>query len=99
MEQEQYVKILKALGDETRLKIFEMLRGGKLCACEILKQLNITQPTLSHHMKILCDSGITVAEKDWKWTHYSIRCCALNELIDYLGDTKCRRAEKGEDHD
>ena len=62
-------KMMKALGDETRAEIFEMIKGGKLCACKILEKLNITQPTLSHHMKILCDCGLVIAEKDWKWTH------------------------------
>lgn len=86
-----YAKIFKALGDETRIKIFEMLRGGELCACKILENLNITQPTLSHHMKILCDCGIVTARKDWKWTHYSLNCALLSELITCLGDTKCRK--------
>ena len=65
-------KILKALGEDTRIQIFEMLRNGKLCACNILDKFNITQPTLSHHMKILCDSGIVIGRKEGKWTHYSI---------------------------
>lgn len=86
-----YAKIFKALGDETRLKIFEMLRGGKLCACKLLEKLNITQPTLSHHMKIMCDSGLILAEKDWKWTHYSINGALLNEVTAYLGNTQCKR--------
>ena len=55
MEFADYIEILKALGESTRLHIFEMLRNGTLCGCKILEQLNITQPTLSHHMKVLCD--------------------------------------------
>ena len=89
MDAEESVKILKALGEETRIRIFETLRGGKLCACKILERFHISQPTLSHHMKILCDSGLVLAEKDWKWTYYSIACQKLNDLLGYLGDTKC----------
>ncbi|MGN0814653.1 MAG: ArsR/SmtB family transcription factor [Candidatus Coproplasma sp.] len=89
MDASESVKILKALGEETRIRIFEMLRGGKLCACKILEKFNITQPTLSHHMKLLCDCGIVVAEKDWKWTYYSLNCAKLDEFLAYLGDTKC----------
>lgn len=89
MDADESLKILKALGEETRIQIFEMLRGGKLCACKILERFHISQPTLSHHMKILCDSGLVIAEKDWKWTYYSIDCQKLNELLSYLGDTKC----------
>lgn len=93
MNSSECVKILKALGEDTRMQIFEMLQNGKMCACNILEQLQITQPTLSHHMKILCDSGIVVSEKDWKWTHYSIDCNKLNGLLEYLGNTACRRGK------
>ena len=58
MEFADYIEILKALGESTRLHIFEMLRNGTLCGCKILEQLNITQPTLSHHMKVLCDLSL-----------------------------------------
>ena len=91
MEAFDCMKVLKALGEETRIKIFEMLRGGKLCACKILEKLNITQPTLSHHMKILCDSGLVIAEKEWKWTYYSIDEGKLQELLDYLSCCKGKR--------
>lgn len=86
MDTKECVKRMKALGDETRIQIFEMLRGGELCACKILERLHITQPTLSHHMKILCDSGLVTAKKDWKWTHYAIDRNALRELSAYFGD-------------
>ena len=49
MDGAECVKILKALSDETRVKIFDTLRGGTLCACKILEKLNVTQPTLYHH--------------------------------------------------
>lgn len=66
------VKRIKALGDENRLAILELLQEGEKCACVILEELEITQPTLSHHMKILCDSGIVDSYKEGKWMHYSI---------------------------
>lgn len=65
-------KVLKAFCDINRLKILEMLRSGEKCACTLLEELNIRQPTLSHHMKILCESGIVSGRKDGKWIHYSI---------------------------
>lgn len=92
METKEYLKVLKALGEETRLNIFGMLRSGKLCACKLLEGLNITQPTLSHHMKILCDCGLVIAEKEWKWTYYSIDDNRLQELLDYLS---CCRGKRG----
>jgi ArsR family transcriptional regulator len=65
-------RIFKAFCDENRLTILEMLQSGEKYACVLLNKLAITQPTLSHHMKILVDSGIVAARKEGKWTHYSI---------------------------
>lgn len=91
MTEKQTLLILKALGDETRLRIFSMLRNGSLCACKIQEAFDITQPTLSHHMKILCEAGIIDSERRGKWTYYSVNCRALKELVDFLSDTKCNR--------
>ena len=65
-------RVFKAFCDENRLTILEMLQSGEKCACVLLEKLAISQPTLSHHMKILVDSGIVAARKAGKWTHYSI---------------------------
>lgn len=89
MSREQILKVAKALSDNIRVEIFEMLQTGKKCACEILEKLNITQPTLSHHMKILCDSGIILYEKDWKWTYYWINCEVLKDYITYISNVAC----------
>ena len=64
--------ICKALGDSNRLQIIQMLSDGEKCGCKLLEAFEITQPTLSHHMKILCDAGVVVGRKEGKWTHYSI---------------------------
>ncbi len=72
MDERKTALIFKAFCDENRIRILKMLRSGEMCACKILEELNVTQPTLSHHMKILCDSGIVVGRKDGKWMHYSI---------------------------
>lgn len=65
-------KVFKAFDDVNRLQILEMLRESEKCACVILEDLQISQSTLSHHMKILCDSGIVTGRKEGKWTYYSI---------------------------
>ena len=62
----------KAMGDENRLKILDMLSCGEICACEILQELAITQSTLSHHMKILCDCSLVIPRRAGKWTYYSL---------------------------
>ena len=66
------VKLFKALADINRLMIVDMLSCGELCACEILEKFHFTQPTLSHHMKILCDCGIVNGRKEGIWTYYSL---------------------------
>ncbi len=66
------VKLIKALADENRLAILELLLSGEKCGCVLLEALSITQPTLSHHMKLLCDAGIVTGRKHGKWIHYSI---------------------------
>ncbi len=66
-------KVFKAFCDETRLMVLEMLQSGEKCACVLLENVDVGQSTLSHHMKILVDSGIVSARKDGKWIYYSIR--------------------------
>ncbi len=66
------VKKIKALADENRLAIMLLLQDGEKCGCILLEELNITQPTLSHHMRLLCDSGLVTGRKEGKWMRYSI---------------------------
>ncbi|MGM9974619.1 MAG: ArsR/SmtB family transcription factor [Clostridiaceae bacterium] len=65
-------KMFKALSDENRLLILELLKTGEMCACKLLEELNIGQSTLSHHMKILSESGLVETRKEGKWMHYSV---------------------------
>lgn len=78
------VKLIKALADENRLAVLERLQTGEKCACVLLEELNITQSTLSHHMKVLCDSGLVNYRKEGKWMHYSISKYAGALLQDVL---------------
>ena len=81
------VKMVKALADENRLEILQLLKSGEKCACVLLDELNITQPTLSHHMKLLCDCGLVNYRKDGKWMRYSISkegSEELKEMIDHF---------------
>ena len=64
--------ICRALGDSNRIQIVELLMNGEMCGCRLLEHFQIAQPTLSHHMKILCDSGLVNGRKEGKWMHYSI---------------------------
>ena len=81
---EKRAGLFKALSDPNRLMILEMLSGGELCACKILERFQITQPTLSHHMKILCDCGLVSGRKEGKWIYYSLDGEAVRGLKDFL---------------
>ena len=76
--------VFKALSDENRIRILKLLRNGEKCACKLLEELNISQPTLSHHMKILCDSGLVTGRREGKWTHYSICCEGVRRVRDLM---------------
>lgn len=81
-----YALFMKALSDETRVKIFHMLSQGELCACNILDEFNITQPTLSYHMKILSESGLVNSRRDGVWMKYTINKDSLVILNKFFND-------------
>ena len=80
----KYALSMNALSDETRVEIFEMLSHDELCACKILEEFNITQPTLSYHMKTLCESGLVRSRKDGSMTKYSIDKKSLGNLRKFI---------------
>ena len=76
----KFVPIYKALADETRLKIVDMLSCGEMCACDILEYFKISQPTLSYHLKILTECGLVKGRKDGSWMRYHLN----EELVESL---------------
>ena len=84
MDERKTALIFKAFCDENRIRILKLLRSGEKCACKLLEELNVTQPTLSHHMKILCDSGIVEGRKEGKWTHYRISNDGRKKALELL---------------
>lgn len=77
-------RIFKAMSDENRLKILELLHEREYNASELLAQMDFGQSTLSHHMRILLSAGIVQAQKNGKWTYYSLRPEAYEEMADWL---------------
>lgn len=72
LNHEKNARVFKALCDEKRLAILELLQDGEKCACVLIEDMGIGQSSLSYHMKILCDSGIVDSRQEGKWTHYRI---------------------------
>lgn len=87
--------ICKALGDSNRLQIVQMLSDGEKCACKLLEQFEITQPTLSHHMKILSECGLIETRKEGKWSHYSLNCETLNTFKKFIDNLSCSVEDRG----
>lgn len=83
---EENYKIIKALSDVNRMMIINNLSGGEMCACKLLEKFNITQPTLSHHMKILSECGIVNSRKEGKWTHYSLNKERVEQFQNFISN-------------
>ena len=94
-DEKKIAAVFKAFCDENRIRILRLLLSGEKCACKLLEELSISQPTLSHHMKILCDSGIVISREEGKWTHYQIsrqgreKAIALLKEITTVTDDGC----------
>lgn len=65
-------EFFKALGDETRLKIIRMLSEKEMCVCEVIDRLDLSQPAISHHLKILRQAGLVKDTKEGKWVYYAL---------------------------
>lgn len=81
---EEKAKIIKAISDANRLKIVDILSCGEKCVCEILEHFDFTQPTLSHHMKILMDCGLVNCRKEGIWSYYSLNNNNCNKLMLFI---------------
>ena len=87
----EQVRKFKALSDETRLQIVQMLVDGELCACKIQEKFDFTQPTLSYHMKILTDSRLVSGRREGAWMRYTLNkdefetiCILLKKIYETL---------------
>ncbi|NNM05499.1 MAG: winged helix-turn-helix transcriptional regulator [Gemmatimonadetes bacterium] len=74
------VSRLQALADPNRLRILDALRNGERCVCRLTDSLEMAQPLLSHHLKVLREAGLVSGRKDGRWVHYSIIPDALSEI-------------------
>jgi ArsR family transcriptional regulator len=89
VERERAVRLAsaaKALGDPVRLQLVDVLRkhAGKVCVCELVPLFDLSQPTVSHHLKVLRDAGIVGSERHGLWAYYFVIPDALEELSGWL---------------
>ena len=90
---EENANIMKALSDWNRVRIIDILSCGERCACDILKDFDFTQPTLSHHMKVLVDCGLVEYREEGLWRHYSINERSRDQLIAFLQSLMSQKDE------
>ena len=88
--------VFKAFCDETRLLVLSLLQSGEKCACELLEQVSVGQSTLSHHMKILVESGVVDSRKEGKWMYYSISRTGSEKAIELLKKLTSTMEEQSE---
>ena len=80
----EHTKVFKVLGDPKRVMIVDMLSCGELCACRILEKFQMSQSTLSHHMKLLCECGLVKGRNEGKWTYYSLDADTVSKTKRFL---------------
>ena len=98
MELSEVSLICKALSDLNRLQIIHILTCGEQCACGLLEQMKITQPTLSHHMKVLENCSLVISRRKGKWNHYSLnkdQWAAFRGYIESIRDAGGKRDGSG----
>jgi ArsR family transcriptional regulator len=87
-QSEQIAPLLKALGDPVRLRLMSLVAshpGGEACVCDLNEAFDLSQPTISHHMKVLHDAGLVDREKRGVWVYYRARTEALASLGALIG--------------
>lgn len=85
-EAERMAAVAKALSDPIRIRLLDVLRkhAGKVCVCELVPLFDVSQPTVSHHLKVLRDTGLVQSEKQGLWVYYYVIPGRLDELAGWL---------------
>ena len=87
-EREQLVAMFKALADPTRLDIFRLIaaQDAPICACDVVERFQVSQPTISHHMKVLRDAGLVTVSRRGVWAYYAVDPAGLALLSGALAE-------------
>lgn len=93
MNYEKLSLVLKAMADPKRMKIIDLLSCGSLCACDVLEHFDFTQPTLSHHMKVLEKAGIVSVSKQSQWHYYTLKEDFVTEFMTSMADLLSNNGE------
>ncbi|MGH2954975.1 MAG: ArsR/SmtB family transcription factor [Solirubrobacterales bacterium] len=85
---ERMAAVAKALGDPIRMQLVDVLRqhAGKVCVCELVPLFDLSQPTVSHHLKVLREAGIVGSERAGLWAYYYVNDDAVQEISQWLSN-------------
>ncbi|WP_344648159.1 metalloregulator ArsR/SmtB family transcription factor [Cryptosporangium japonicum] len=92
-EAEQLAALLKAIAEPTRLRLLSLVaahEGGEACVCDLTDPVGLSQPTVSHHLKVLVDAGLLLREKRGVWAYYRLVPERLNQISQALGQPSSR---------
>jgi ArsR family transcriptional regulator len=81
----QLTRRFRALADETRLRVIDLLRGGERCVCELTDALDLGQSLLSFHLKTLKDAGLVTDRREGRWSYYALNPEAFAQLEEFVG--------------
>jgi ArsR family transcriptional regulator len=87
LNKEDLAQIFKALGDQHRLTIIKYLYKDEKCVCELIEKMNLSQPALSHHLKILKQAGLLKDRREGKWIFYSVNHKEYKEFLDLVNQS------------
>jgi ArsR family transcriptional regulator, arsenate/arsenite/antimonite-responsive transcriptional repressor len=94
---ERLARVFKALGDPTRVRLLSLIaatESGEACVCDLTAPVNLSQPTVSHHMKQLVDAGLVTREQRGKWAYYRVVEAALQSLSDAIAPVALSRSSR-----
>jgi len=84
LSQGKLAQIFKALGDSNRIAIMEMLSQEEKCVCELMEEMNLSQPALSHHLKTLKQAGLIIDRRQGKWIFYAVNHQEFKDILDLI---------------
>lgn len=85
-DEERFLEMVRAVSDPKRLAILKALKGRRMCSCQILGYVDVSQPTLSHHMSVLLDAGLVRTISTGRWYDYEVDEDALEFMASYIRD-------------
>jgi ArsR family transcriptional regulator len=80
--EEKYTKFFKALGEPTRIKILKLIAEREMCVCELMEVLDMNQPRISQHLKVLKEAGVVSERKQAQWSYYSLCCEDFHNFVE-----------------